>query len=137
MQIYDIYGNELYYFAGANLRRADLRDANLRRADFRDADLRDADLRGADIRGADFRGADLSGTDLRGALGIKLIIPETSCVPYYIVMTDTHIKICCEYHTIEEWFAFDDRSIVEMDGKDALKFWRVWRPILLQLSVSG
>jgi len=111
------------YLSGADLRDADLRDADLSDADLRDADLSGADLRDADLSGADLRDADLSGAYLSGA-GLYL---QTEI--WNILVTPTHIRIGCEFHTIEEWFRFDDEKIGNMDSK-ALDWWTKWKPIL-------
>jgi hypothetical protein len=37
------------------------------------------------------------------------------------------MKIGCEMHSIEDWFDFDNKIIAEMDGKQALKFWKQWK----------
>ena len=109
--------------SGADLRYANLRDADLEGAYLRDADLSDADLRDADLSGADLRDADLSGAYLSGA-GLYL---QTEI--WNILVTPTHIRIGCEFHTIEEWFRFDDEKIRNMNRK-ALDWWTKWKPIL-------
>ena len=113
---------------GVNLRRADLRGADLRGANLSGADLLDADLRGANLSGADLRGANLSGVNLWGAIGnleqIKSIFVSEE---YPIVYTATHLQIGCKKYPISDWWDFDDRKILEMDGKRALNFWREWK----------
>lgn len=80
------------FFAGIDLRGADLLSSGWRRsylvgahlqcadlahADLRGADLQNADLRGADIQGANFRGADLLGAQLGDVYGkAKGHVPE-------------------------------------------------------------
>lgn len=49
---------------------------------------------------------------------------------YNITILPHSIKIGCQFHKKEDWWNFTDREIIEMDGKDALKWWRVWKPIL-------
>jgi hypothetical protein len=88
------------------------------------ADLRDADLRGADLRGADLRDA-----DLRGAIGNGEEIKTIQTEIWPIVYTQDCMAIGCVQHSIEDWFAFDDKHIKAMD-EYALAFWRKWRPIL-------
>lgn len=51
-------------------------------------------------------------------------------VRYNITITPKYIKIGCQYHTKEEWWSFTDREILEMDGKEGLKWWKKWKPIL-------
>jgi uncharacterized protein YjbI with pentapeptide repeats len=121
------------YLSSADLRGAYLRDADLRDADLRDADLSSAYLRGADLRDADLRDADLRDADLRDAdlrdayfYGEKLEKEPMQIIGigYFVLITKEHIKIGCECHKVEEWKEFDDKRILEMDGKTALKWWR-------------
>jgi len=123
---------------GAYLRGANLQGANLRGADLRGADLRGADLQGAYLRGADLRGADLQGADLQGAYlqdGIKINLApiQVSTSRYQVTVWDRHMQIGCKFHSIEDWFGFDNRAIAEMDGKKALEFWAKWKPALIEI----
>ena len=54
---------------------------------------------------------------------------------YKITVTDNHIKIGCQQHLKNEWKAFEDRKIIEMDGKKALEFWRMFKPVLESLGL--
>ena len=49
---------------------------------------------------------------------------------YNITITPKYIKIGCQHHTKEEWWNFTDREILEMDGKEGIKWWTKWKPIL-------
>ena len=115
----------------ADLRGANLSGANLRGADLSDADLSDADLNGANLSGANLSGANLSGADLYGAWGnrnqIKSIFASED---YPIVYTSGYLQIGCERHEISKWWTFNDRRILEMDGKRALEFWNKWKPVI-------
>jgi hypothetical protein len=133
-ELADLRGADLW---GANLRGANLRGANLRGANLRGADLWGADLWGADLWGADLSGANLRGANLRGANlwgadlwgangNIKNI--KSICIDKYpIAYTDTYLQIGCERHPITDWWGFDDKRILQMDGKTALTFWRKWK----------
>ena len=130
----DLSGADL---RGADLSGADLRCADLSGADLSGADLRYADLSGADLRGADLRCADLSGADLRGADlrcaylgGEKLAIAPISILnlTWNILISEQYLKIGCQRHTHDEWKAFDDAQIKQMESR-AADFWRtnkVW-----------
>jgi hypothetical protein len=84
-----------------------------------------ADLMGADLRGANLMSADLMGADLMDANGDRKHVRSIFVSEVYpITYTATHIQIGCEQHPIEKWWEFDDKRILEMDGKTALKFWR-------------
>ena len=117
----------------ANLRDANLRDANLSSADLRDADLRDADLRYADLRGANLRSADLRDADLSFGKVSKGPL-EISGSAYYVTLWEGAIQIGCEFHLTKEWNKYTDKEIIKMDGKDALKWWKVWKPILMNIA---
>lgn len=54
---------------------------------------------------------------------------------YRITVTDKHIKIGCQQHLKNEWKAFEDREIIKMDGKKALEFWRMFKPVLESLGL--
>ena len=139
----NLRGADLY---GANLRGANLRGANLRGADLYGADLRGANLYGADLRGANLYGADLRGADLRGAnlRGADLreadldgeIINKTPIaitnICYWVLITDAYMRIGCKRCTHEEWEAFSNEEIGDMD-EDALAFWNVWKEPLLAM----
>ena len=127
---------------GANLSDADLRGANLSGANLYCANLSDVNLRGANLRGANLRGANLSGANLSGAnlycanlSGANGINDYVKCIQierYSITYTADILQIGCKRHLISEWADFDDHRIAEMDGKDALKFWRKYKAWILQ-----
>ena len=147
---------------GADLREANLRGANLREADLREDDLREADLRWANLieanlswsnlnranlRGADLSGsnlswsnlsgadlsvADLSVADLSGALGDSTIIKTLQTTGYTINYYQDRLQIGCKNYSVEEWLAFSDYAISEMDC-NALLWWTEWKPKLVSL----
>ena len=112
----------------ANFSYADLRYANLRHANLSSADLRYADLSSANLSSANLRSADLHGEKLDKSplfiYGLK----------YDVLITKEQIKIGCEFHKVSEWELFDDKCILEMDGKEALEWWRIYKPILMKLN---
>ena len=110
----------------ANLRDADLIGANLRDADLRGANLRDANLRYADLRNADLTNAEIFAT------GVKTkTIKQISGLHYHVFILDNHIKIGCELYTVDEWRNFNDYEILKMDGKEALRFCRENKKIVM------
>ena len=120
------------YLGGANLGTANLRGANLRGANLGTANLRGANLRGANLGGAYLGGANLGGANLGGAnLGEDIKIQEqpiqVSTPRYDVIVFDNHMKIGCEFHSLSGWWGFDDKRILQMDGKVALEFWRKWK----------
>jgi len=50
-----------------------------------------------------------------------------------VTILDTHMQIGCELHSFDEWSAFDDKRIAEMDGWGALRFWRANKAALMAL----
>ena len=53
-----------------------------------------------------------------------------------VTYTATHMAIGCQQHEIAEWWAFDDAAISRMDER-ALRWWRVWKPILQQIIATA
>ncbi|MNZ87362.1 hypothetical protein D3C78_1062160 [compost metagenome] len=49
-----------------------------------------------------------------------------------VTYTATHMQIGCQFHTLIEWWAFNDEEISGMDSK-ALAWWAVWKPILQRI----
>jgi len=138
------------YLRGADLRGADLRDVDLRGADLTGAYLTGADLTGADLTGADLRGAYLTGADLRGAYltgadlrgadlrgaeykDIKITKTPIQILNLYysVLIFENHMQIGCKFHTHQEWDEFDNRRIIEMDGKAAAEFWKEHKDLLM------
>jgi uncharacterized protein YjbI with pentapeptide repeats len=113
--------------SGADLSRADLSSAYLSRADLFGANLSGADLSSANLSGADLFGADLFGANLSGANGVNDYVKCIQVETYAITYTSDVLQIGCEKHAIDEWRDFDDARIVQMDGNQALKFWRKYK----------
>ena len=87
-----------------------------------------ANLRGANLRGANLRDADLRfGKVSKGPL-------EISGSAYYVTLWEGALQIGCEFHLTKEWNKYTDKEIIKMDGKDALKWWKVWKPILMNIA---
>ena len=123
---------------GANLSWADLTGANLTGANLSWANLtgtnlRSAGLSGADLTGANLTGANLSWADLRGATGLNHWIKCIQVEGWPITYTSEVIQIGCQRHAIEEWRAFSDLEISEMDKSKALKFWKKWKATIFQI----
>ncbi len=54
---------------------------------------------------------------------------------YRITVTDKHIKIGCQQYLKSEWLNFQEGEIIEMDGKRALEFWGMFKPLAKQLGL--
>ena len=116
----------------ADLRYADLRYADLRYADLSSADLSRANLRYADLTGAYLKGADLSSADLMNCIGNNRRISTLQAGKYIINLYDDRLQIGCKNYSINEWLSFDDATIEEMDS-GALDWWKVWKPIIINI----
>jgi len=77
--------------------------------------------------------ANLRSANLYGVFGNLIHVKSLQTEKCYITYTSKVIQIGCQRHTIEEWKNFNDRSILEMDGKEALQWWNKWKPILMQI----
>ncbi|TFH85234.1 hypothetical protein EQG41_18135 [Billgrantia azerbaijanica] len=92
-----------------------------------------ANLRDANLRGANLCDADLCGADLWGLAGNLQHVKSLKIDGYMVTYTADMMQIDCRRHPISKWWAFDDRAILEMDGKRALDWWRRWKPLLQQI----
>ena len=54
---------------------------------------------------------------------------------YCITITDKHIKIGCQQHLKSEWLYFTNREILDMDGRVALEFWNIFKPMGEKLGI--
>lgn len=52
---------------------------------------------------------------------------------YNITILPEFLKIGCQFHTKKEWWEFTDKEIIGMGGKDGLKWWKKWKPILMSI----
>ena len=120
----------------ADLRGADLRGTDLRGADLRGANLCDADLRGVNLRGANLCDANLHDAKIDDGIKVSLIPYQLECHDYFVYIWDKHIKIGCEFHSMDEWFDFTDKGILAMDGKKGLKWWKIWKELIKGICVN-
>lgn len=109
------------YLTGAKLARADLARANLTNANFSDADLADAYLTGA---------------IWRDGVTITKAPLQIHGLGWAIYVLDTHMQVGCELHTHDDWADFDDRRVLQMEGRAGLVSWRAHREALLALCAS-
>jgi uncharacterized protein YjbI with pentapeptide repeats len=119
------------YLAGANLAGAYLAGANLALAN-----LAGANLAGAYLAGAYLAGAYLAGAKWRDGITINRQPLHIGGLLWPVWILDQHMQIGCELHRLDEWAAFDDSRILQMDGKEALTFWRAHKAALLALALS-
>ena len=55
---------------------------------------------------------------------------------YLVTITDSHIKIGCEFHSTKEWEGFSDSLIKSMDGERAIEFWSQQKQTIIDLAKS-
>lgn len=150
-------------FNRANLNAADMNRANVIGATFFYADLCGTRMIGVDARGANFSGAYIFGTHLGGADMANTILEDTDIISAYLTNTTLtgakwqngriidknpvqltglnwpitilggYMQIGCEMHSLYDWSEFDDNRIIEMGGKEALRFWKQYKNALLAL----
>ena len=120
------------YLSGANLTGANLSDAYLS-----DANLSDANLSGANMSGANMSGANMSGAKWRDGVVINKVPIQLFGLHWRVTILDEHMQIGCELHKLSDWADYDDKRIAAMDGRDALRFWRAHKDVLLGLAKSA
>ena len=103
------------------------------------ADLTSADLSGANLSGAYLTSAKLSGAYLaRAKLSPSITISSRPLQLYGlewdVTIWDAHMQIGCQFHSLHEWQSFDDAKIAAMDGRNALRFWRAHKELLLGMA---
>jgi len=125
------------YLGGSNFSYSDLRGSNLSNSDLSYADLSHAILKHADLKyvnlyGACMRGACLSNVSLQWALGnmshVKSILLDT----YHITYTRDALFIGCKGFPISAWWSFSEDQIREMNGEDAVVWWRKYKSLIQQ-----
>ena len=129
------------FLAGADLARADLADAYLAGAFLARANLAGANLAHAYLAGANLARANLARAYLADAKWRDGVVISQQPIQLYglhwsVTILDAHMQIGCELHSLAEWSDFDDARIVEMDGRDALRFWREHKDALLSMARS-
>ena len=112
---------------GANLTLANLSLANLTGANLTGAFLNGAYLNVANLNGADLTRACLTRANLKGVCGNLKHIKSIFLERYPIAYTSDILQIGCERHPITDWWEFDDDEIIEMDGEEALVWWKKWK----------
>ena len=117
------------YLAGANLARANLAGANLARAYLAGANLARANLDGANLARAYLAGATYGDNVPCTRPPLQILGSR-----YAVLIFDSHIKIGCELHSIDEWRAYGQRQIEAMDGDDAWTWWLQYRDTILAMA---
>ena len=119
---------------GANLARANLARASLDGASLVWANLARASLDGASLVWANLDGANLARAKFGDRVTAERGIRQVLGLQWPVTIFDAHMRIGCQLHSLADWATFTNRDIVEMDGKDALLFWRRHKAMLLALA---
>ena len=140
----DLTGANLYSanLIRANLTRAKLigaklTGANLYGANLDSANLIRANLTRANLDSANLTGANLTGAKLYRAIGNLTHLKSIFCETYHVTYTAELMQIGCQRHKLEDWWNFDDASIIAMGGEEALNLWIIWKPILQQIIAAS
>ena len=107
------------------------------RANLSDANLSDAYLSDANLSGANLSDANLSGAKWRDGIVINKPPIQLFGLHWRVTILDEHMQIGCELHKLSDWAEYDDERIVWMDGRNALRFWRAHKDVLLGLAKSA
>ena len=110
---------------------------NLAEANLIGANLTDANLIGANLTGANLTGANLTGAKWKGGIVINKPPIQLFGLRWRVTILDKHMQIGCELHKLSDWAEYDDARIAAMDGRNALRFWRAHKDVLLGLARSA
>lgn len=91
-----------------------------------------ANLEGANLEGANLEDANLRDANLRSASGLNEYVKCLQLDVYPVVYTSKFMQIGCERHLITDWLDFDDKRILKMDGRSALKSWRKYKEFIFK-----
>ena len=78
-------------------------------------------------------------TDAKWQGGIVINKPPVQLfgLHWRVTILDEHMQIGCELHKLSDWAKYGDARIAAMDGRDALRFWRAHKDVLLGLARSA
>ena len=86
---------------------------------------------------ANLSDANLSGAKWRDGIVINKPPIQLFGLHWRVTILDEHMQIGCELHKLSDWAEYDDERIVWMDGRNALRFWRAHKDVLLGLAKSA
>ena len=95
------------------------------------ASLNGAILNRAILDGASLNGASLDGAILNGEI-LKKVPLQILGLRYFVFITQEQIKIGCELHKVKEWKKFDNETILRMDGKEGLMWWKANKKFIFE-----
>ncbi|HBA71043.1 MAG TPA: pentapeptide repeat-containing protein, partial [Geobacter sp.] len=57
---------------------------------------------------------------------------------YHVIIFDAHMKIGCEFHSLADWWNFDNERVAQMDGTRSRRFWDIWKaPLMAVCEANG
>ena len=92
---------------------------------------------GANLDGANLAGANLDGAKWRDGIVINKPPIQLFGLRWRVTILEKHMQIGCELHKLSDWAEYDDARIAAMDGRNALRFWRAHKDVLLGLARSA
>ena len=131
------YALEQAVKARVNLTEANLAGVNLTRANLAEANLAEANLIEANLIGANLIEANLIGAKWNGGIVINKPPIQLFVLRWRVTILEKHMQIGCELHKLSDWAKYDDARIAAMDGRNALRFWRAHKDVLLGLARSA
>ena len=96
-----------------------------------------ANLSRANLSGAYLSDANLSDAKWRNGIVINKPPIQLFGLHWRVTILDEHMQIGCELHKLSDWAEYDDERIARMDGRNALRFWRAHKDVLLGLAKSA
>ena len=91
----------------------------------------------ANLSGAYLSDANLSDAKWRNGIVINKPPIQLFGLHWRVTILDEHMQIGCELHKLSDWAEYDDERIARMDGRNALRFWRAHKDVLLGLAKSA
>jgi len=86
------------------------------------ANLADANLAGANLAGTNLAGTNLAdGVKIRDDIVVKQAPICISGLTWFVTIWDQHMQIGCEFHSHDQWRAFDTEAWMRMGGKAAIR----------------
>ena len=96
-----------------------------------------ANLTSANLADANLTDANLAGAKWKGGIVINKPPIQLFGLRWRVTILEKHMQIGCELHKLSDWAKYDDARIAAMDGRNALRFWRAHKDVLLGLARSA
>ena len=119
-----------------DLTGATLISANTQFTKIRNSVLKDCSFKYCNVHKTEFLDSDLSESIIYGTHGICDYIKNIQVDTYPTSYTNSRIQMGCENLSIETARAMDDKFVIGLDGKTALKFWRANKEMIFSTMES-